>query len=164
MFSFCSITLPGHFQGRRGSIGPMNSDNPYKHMRPSGLSRSARSAQAKAIRAGKTEWEREKRARLERFLADAAATVDEFNSKLATGTRYDDLMSSPLLRAAIISKNYWMHVLCPGCDSIKAIDLRVVPRSPDEALVAIAHKLRCQNCDRKAPAPTITKLSKFHDV
>ena len=47
---------------------------------------------------------------------------------------------------------------------MKAVDLRVVPRSPDEALVAIAHKLRCKNCNRQAPPPSIAKLSKSHHV
>lgn len=138
-------------------------DNPYKYMRPSGLSRSARSAKAQAIREGKTEWDRNERARLESLMAEAIAVIGEFNAKLAAGSRHDDLMASPLLRAALISGQHWMHVLCPGCDSVKAIDLRVVPRPPETALIAITAKLRCERCRRQAPAPAIVKLAKRHD-
>jgi len=45
------------------------------------------------------------------------AVVADFNAKLAAGIRHDELMASPLLRAALISGHHWMHVHCPRCDS-----------------------------------------------
>jgi hypothetical protein len=136
--------------------------NPYKHMRPNALSRSARTAKAQAIREGKAEWDRTERVRLESLLGHRRYRRIQCKAgRWHPAPRTDGVPSAAGrldLRTALDARPL------PGLRSAKAIDLRVVPRPPETALIAIAAKLRCERCRRQAPAPAIVKLTKRHDV
>lgn len=92
--------------------------------------------------------------------AEAARTVALYNAQLAGG---GEVCWTPLLSAALLAGHPWLQVHCPGCDQVKAVDLRIVPRPADTALTAIAEKLRCQDpCRGRAGAPRIVALTAAH--
>lgn len=138
----------------------MSDDNPYKHMQPRSMAGGLSKMQAREIRAMEAEWSEAQR-RIEIELREhAEQVIADFNARLAEGK---PLLASPLLRAALVSLQHWMHVHCPGCRTVKAVDLRVVPRPETIALTSIAASLRCQHCRGQAAAPTIVKLTGAHD-
>ena len=53
-------------------------------------------------------------------LADALATVEEFNSRLATGCT---AWFWPTIGAALITKHHWLIIACDSCQSITEMDL-----------------------------------------
>src|SRR5215475_3059109 len=59
--------------------------------------------------------------------ADAKAVVDRWNEQLAAGR---DMLWSPTIRAALLAGTPWLDVFCPGCGTIRAIDLRTLDRHP----------------------------------
>ncbi|ARQ01872.1 hypothetical protein [Pseudorhodoplanes sinuspersici] len=93
--------------------------------------------------------------------AEAEKTIRLWNAGIAGGDK--EPLWSPLLLAALLSHHHWMHVHCPGCNTVKAIDLRVVPRPMTAALTGIAEKLRCERCCGQAEPPRIVTLSTRHD-
>lgn len=131
-------------------------------MRPTGLSRSQRSGQAQSIREAAREWDDYERKKAELLVKHAINTIETFNEYLEH-LKPHEFMASALLLAAIVSKHHWMHVLCPGCQTVKAIDLRVVPRPTNTALTAIAESLRCEACRKQAPPPRIVRLTREHN-
>jgi hypothetical protein len=65
---------------------------------------------------------------------------------------------SPTLHAALISECHWLQVWCRGCDSIAAIDLRVVPRPQSVTIHEIVRRLSCQRCQGQGPLAVPVKL------
>jgi hypothetical protein len=93
--------------------------------------------------------------------AAAARTIALYNAQL--GQPDGDPCWTPLLSAALAAEQPWLHVHCPGCNTVRAVDLRVVPRPSDTALTAIAAKLRCQDpCRGQAGAPRIFAVTDAH--
>lgn len=93
--------------------------------------------------------------------AAAGHTIALYNAQLAE--RGADICWTPLLSAALLAGRPWLQVHCPGCDTIAAVDLRVVRRPATTALTAIAEKLACSRCLGSAPAPRIVRLTARHD-
>lgn len=87
--------------------------------------------------------------------------VEIFNARQAAGRRP---VLSPTVGAALLAGRHWMHVLCPACLTVVAVDLRVVPRPSDMAVTAILRSLWCQFCAGRNPVPAIVKLSERHSV
>jgi hypothetical protein len=58
---------------------------------------------------------------------EAELVIDRWNRRLATGR---EMLWSPTIRAALIAGTPWLDVLCPGCGTSRAIDLRTVDRHP----------------------------------
>ena len=56
---------------------------------------------------------------------EALAIIEAWNARLAA--RQPEL-ASPTLRAALTSGCHWLHVICPACETVAEIDLRVVRR------------------------------------
>jgi hypothetical protein len=77
-------------------------------------------------------------ARDQAALADALATVEEFNSRLAAGRTP---WFWPTIGAALITKHHWLVIACDSCDTITEIDLIMKPRDP-EAPIRIADEWR----------------------
>jgi hypothetical protein len=75
---------------------------------------------------------REKQRRLEdearaADAADAVAMIEAWNARLATGWR---VLWSPTLGAAALAGYRWLTVYCPGCGTVKDVDLAKVERHP----------------------------------
>jgi len=52
---------------------------------------------------------------------EAKAVVERWNEQLAAGR---DMLWSPTIRAALLAEMPWLEVLCPGCGTSRALDLR----------------------------------------
>jgi hypothetical protein len=55
--------------------------------------------------------------------AEAQAVIERWNEQLVASR---DILWSPTIRAALIAGTPWLDVLCPGCGTSRAIDLRKV--------------------------------------
>ena len=62
---------------------------------------------------------------------DAARVIERWNRALATGR---DMWWSPTIRAALVAGAPWLEVYCPGCQTIRAIDIRTI--GPPSACVS----------------------------
>ena len=77
-------------------------------------------------------------------LADALATVEEFNSRLA-GDR--TVWFWPTIGAALITKHHWLVIACDSCDSIIELDLAMKPRDPEAPIRVALDDVRCLRCN-----------------
>jgi hypothetical protein len=93
--------------------------------------------------------------------ADAAArdeagrVVERWNLALAAGR---DMWWSPTIRAALVAGTPWLDVYCPGCGTIRALDIRTIDRHPLASIGSLVLGLRCSWCPGSAPMPKITGL------
>jgi hypothetical protein len=85
---------------------------------------------------------------------DAARVIKRWNRALATGR---DMWWSPTIRAALVAGTPWLDVYCPGCRTIRAIDVRAIDRHPLASVGSLVPGLRC-SCPGSAPMPTIMGL------
>jgi hypothetical protein len=104
---------------------------------------------------------REKQRRLEDELraadaADAAAMIEAWNARLATGRR---VLWSPTLGAAALAGYRWLTVYCPGCGTVKDVDLAKVDRHPGASISSLIPSLSCRTCRPNAPFVQIKRLS-----
>jgi hypothetical protein len=53
--------------------------------------------------------------------------IERWNWALATGR---DMWWSPTIRAAPVAGMPWLEVYCPGCQTIRALDIRTIDRHP----------------------------------
>jgi hypothetical protein len=67
-------------------------------------------------------------ARDQAALADALATVEEFNSRLASGRT---AWFWPTIGGALITKYHWLVIACDNCDTTTEMDLTVKLRDPE---------------------------------
>jgi len=135
-------------------------ENPWKHVRPRSTAGGIHKMQAKHIRDLQFEWDADYKRMLEQHRAEAEKTISMWNAGMA-GDKQP--LWAPLMLAATLSRMTWMHVLCPGCNTIAAVDLTVVRRPPTMAITAIAEKLKCERCRGQAAPPRIIRLSKSHE-
>src|SRR6516165_6844680 len=92
-----------------------------------------------------TEWLRGATpARDQPALADALATVEEFNSRLAAGRL---TWFRPTIGAALITKHHWLVIACDSCQTILEIDLSMKPRGPDAPIRVALDDVRCLRCN-----------------
>jgi hypothetical protein len=87
--------------------------------------------------------------------ADAARVIERWNAALATGR---DMWWSPTIRAALVAGTPWLEVYCPGCQTIRAIDIRTIDRHPLASVGSLVLGLRCSGCPGPAPMPKIMGL------
>ena len=67
-------------------------------------------------------------------------------------------LASPTLRAALISGCHWLHVICPACETVAGIDLRVVRRDPTLTIAQVLPSLICRRCQPSPPEPKPLRL------
>ena len=76
---------------------------------------------------------------------DALRVVLAWNERLSTKRL---VLFSPTIRCALMARHHWLSVLCPSCETVKAIDLTVVRRPPDMTIHEILPALKCTFCRR----------------
>ena len=101
---------------------------------------------AASLRAGATD---------EAARDDAARVIERWNRALASGR---DMWRSPTIRAALVAGTPWLEVYCPGCQTIRAIDIRTIDRHPLASVGSLVLGLRCSGCPGPAPMPKIMGL------
>jgi hypothetical protein len=74
------------------------------------------------IKTGAAKLKADRAARVE-----AEAVIQRWNDQLSRGR---DMLWSPTIRAALLAGTPWLDVLCPGCGTSRAIDLRTLDRQP----------------------------------
>jgi hypothetical protein len=52
----------------------------------------------------------------------------------------------------------WLDVFCPGCQTSRAIDIRLIDRHPLASIGSMVIGLRCSWCPGSAPMPRIIGL------
>ncbi len=90
-------------------------------------------------------------------LADALATVERFNSRLAAGRT---IWFWPTVGAALITKHHWLSIVCDSCGTIIEMDLTVKRRDPDAPISLALKDTRCPRCNGHGRT-RVAKLSKF---
>jgi hypothetical protein len=93
-------------------------------------------------------------------IADAQATIDVFNSRLAAGKM---AWFWPTIGAALATKNTWLIIACDSCDTIIDLDLTVKRRDPDASIRVALKNVQCPRCNG-AGRPRIIALQRFPSV
>jgi hypothetical protein len=75
--------------------------------------------------------------------ADAQQAINAWNDRLAVVGR---TWFSPTLGAALVTDNYWLHVICGGCNAVTGIDLRMKPCNSETPVSEILPTIRCVRC------------------
>src|ERR1700730_6837646 len=86
---------------------------------------------------------------------DAVRVIERWNRALATGR---DMWWSPTVRAALVAGTPWLEVYCPGCQTIRALDIRTIDRHPLASIGSLVLGLRCSWCQGWAPMPRLVGL------
>jgi hypothetical protein len=90
---------------------------------------------------------------------DAVAVIEAWNARLVTGRR---VLSSPTFGAAALAGYRWLTVYCPGCGTVKDVDLGKIDRHPDASISSLIPSLSCRTCRPNAPFVQIKRLSEKH--
>lgn len=125
-------------------------ENPWKDRRSHAISGGIRKAQNRIFRNNQFEWDAGYKRYLESFKADAKKTIQMWSDRMAGGDK--EPLWVPVLMCATAARMTWMHVHCPVCDTIAALDLTMIRRPPTTALTSIAEKLKCQRVPRPGRA------------
>ena len=136
-------------------------ENPWKNVRPTSTAGGIRKMQSREIRHLQFEWDANYKRTLEKYRGEAEKTIRMWNAGMAGGDK--EPLWVPVLLAATLARMTWMHVHCPGCNTIAAVDLTMVRRPPRSAITSIAEKLKCERCHGQAAPPRIVKLSGSHE-
>src|SRR5258708_5280831 len=65
---------------------------------------------------------------------------------------------SPTIRCAVVAGTPWLDVYCPGCRTIRAIDIHTLDRHPLASVGSLVIGFRCSWCPGSAPMPVLTGL------
>jgi hypothetical protein len=87
--------------------------------------------------------------------ADAVAMIEAWNARLATGRR---VLWSPTLGAAALAGYRWLTVYCPGCGTVKDVDLAKIDRHPGASISSLIPSLSCRTCRPNVPFVEIRRL------
>src|SRR5215813_5685830 len=82
--------------------------------------------------------------------AEAKTVIQRWNDQLALG---QDMLWSPTIRTALLAGTPWLDIFCPGCETSRAIDLRMIDRHPLASVGTLVLGLRCSWCPGSAPMP-----------
>src|SRR3954470_22204867 len=67
-------------------------------------------------------------------IAEAEKIIETWNKRLSPGRR---ALFSPTIGAASIAGYGWITVYCPGCGTVKDIDLAKIDRHPDASIMSL---------------------------
>ncbi len=87
-------------------------------------------------------------------VADAIAVVEQWNARLTAGK---PAHWSPTIGAAILARQPWLRLYCPGCRQQHELDLRRLVRPCEFPITALS--LRCESgCRGQSPRPELLGL------
>src|SRR5260221_5127073 len=81
----------------------------------------------------------------------ALRVIERWNAERRT-SRSSPLWS-PTIRCAVVAGTPWLDVYCPGCRTLRAIDIRTLDRHPLASVGSLVLGLRCSWCPGNAPMP-----------
>jgi hypothetical protein len=90
-------------------------------------------------------------------MADALATVEQFNARVAAGRT---AWFWPTIGAALLTEHHWLIVVCDSCGTVIEADLTMKRRDPDASVQVALSDLKCPRCNGDG-RPRITGLLKF---
>ena len=90
-------------------------------------------------------------------VADALATIEHFNARLAAGK---PAWFWPTIGAALVTKHHWLVIACDTCSTIIEMDLSVKRRDPHASIRVALNDVRCPRCNGQGRS-RIVKLAKF---
>ena len=109
-----------------------------------------------ASRAREEKRRREEEAR-QVEIAEVCQVIETWNAKLAAGRR---ILSAPTFGAARLAGYRWLTVYCPGCGTVKEIDLAKIDRHPDASITSRIADLSCRMCRPHAPFAQLRRLTR----
>src|SRR2546423_1356169 len=74
-------------------------------------------------------------------IAEAREIIEAWNTKVAAGRR---ILSAPTFGAARLAGYRWLTVYCPGCGTVKEVDVAKIDRHPDASITSIIPDLSCR--------------------
>jgi hypothetical protein len=86
---------------------------------------------------------------------EALRVIERWNRALGSGS---DIWWSPTIRAALVAGTPWLDVYCPGCGTVRALDILTIDRHPLASVGSLVLGLRCSWCPGSAPMPKIIGL------
>src|SRR5215218_534710 len=93
--------------------------------------------------------------------AEACQVIETWNAKFAAGRR---ILSAPTFGAARLAGYRWLTVYCPGCGTVKEIDLAKIDRHPDASITSLIPDLSCRMCRPHAPFAQLRHLTRDRTV
>jgi len=124
------------------------------------LTMTAMMGEAQAMGMSRRDDQRASTARTDRdaaAMADARATIEEFNARLAASRAP---WFWPTVAAALATKHHWLVVACDACGTVVDLDLTMKRRHPDAPISIALRDVRCPRCNGHG-APRITALGKW---
>jgi hypothetical protein len=77
-------------------------------------------------------------------VADALATIEQFNARLAAG---QPAWFWPTISAALVTKHHWLVIARDSCGTMIEMDLTVKRRDPDASIRVALRDVRCPRCN-----------------
>jgi hypothetical protein len=77
---------------------------------------------------------------------EGLSRIDTGSLRHDTGATGRHMLWSPTIRAALVAGTPWLDVLCPGCGTSRAIDLRTIDRHPLASVGTLVLGPRCSWC------------------
>jgi len=114
-----------------------------------------RQLEREEARAREEERRRQEEAR-QVEIAEACQVIETWNTKVAAGRR---MLSAPTFGAARLAGYRWLTV-CPGCGTVKEIDLGKIDRHPDASIASLIPDLSCRMCRPHAPFAQLRRLTR----
>ena len=90
-------------------------------------------------------------------LANALATVEQFNERLAADRA---TWFWPTIGAALATKHHWLVIACDSCETMIELDLRMKRRDPNASIQVALSDIRCSRCNGHGKSRLIG-LAKF---
>jgi hypothetical protein len=90
-------------------------------------------------------------------MADALATIQTFNARLAAGR---PAWFWPTIGAALATRHHWLVIACDACGMSTDLDLRVKLRDPDASIRIALRGVLCPRCNGHG-SPRFIALARF---
>jgi hypothetical protein len=91
---------------------------------------------------------------------DGGALIEAWNARIAARM---PMLTSPLIGPAIAAGYPFLRAYCPGCQTGRTVDLRIIDRHPFGAVTSLIPALSCKRCRPHAPFAKIAGLARIED-
>jgi hypothetical protein len=115
-----------------------------------------RQLEREEARAREEERRRQEEAR-QAEISEACEIIEAWNTKIAAGRR---ILSAPMFGAATLAGYRWLTVYCPGCGTVREIDLAKIDRHPEASITSLIPDPSCRICRPHAPFAQLRRLTR----